>query len=947
MNKKLLAVCSIIAVLSIIAFTASAQYYSTGQNPASVKWKQINTPGFKVVFPEGYETTANYVANTLEYARQLDSVSLSVNPKKIPVLIHNFTSTSNGMVVWAPRRMELYTIPPQDTYAQEWFQQLALHEYRHVIQISKLNQGLTKLLTYLFGEQVTGAVLGLYIPFWFLEGDAVATETALSKAGRGRQPSFAMPLRAQFLVKGLFSYDKAVFGSYKDFVPNHYILGYHIVAKSREKYGFELWNHTFDKVGRNPYMIVPFSEGIKDVTGLTKTKLYNSTLTDIEVQWQAQQEKTPKFRVSEIALPEKRIFTNYSSPNLTSQGTLLAEKKELDNIARFVEVDQQGNEKILFTPGYYYSGTLSQAGNLIAWAERDFDIRWQHRNYSVIRVLDLQTGKATQLTHKTRYFAPNLSPDVTKLAAVDVSEDQQHSLVVLSVATGEVLKRMTTPENYFFTWPKWSDDGKKIVTIVVGNEGKAIALADPESGEIEIVSDFAFTDISKAVIKGNSVVFAGAWSGIDNLYQLDLDTKTISMISSVEFGLTDPVFTKNGDSILFANYTPEGFSIAKIPVNAGNQIPLANVDDNFVKLYQALADQEGQILEPEKISQEQHEIRKYPKMLNLFNIHSWAPISLDAQNYDVKPGISLFSQNLLSSSFTTLGWEYDVNEQTGKYYLNYSYAGWFPVLDFTADYGKRKSYFVDTANNQIDYSWMETNFKAGVHLPLNFSSGKYSRFLRPAVEFNYTQLDMDPESGLRFRRSNYKTINYRLNGSNYLKMSSHDILPKWGQMVALNYRTAPFEGDTLGSMIAAEARLYFPGLFRHHSLNVYGGYQKRVDNNFYYGNIVRFPRGYSGQYAEELTSWSANYALPVGYHDFSLSSLVYLKRTRLNLFYDFATGSARSNETQYSTAGLEVFADTHLFRFIAPITLGYRMMWLTAENTFRSEFLFSINFDSF
>lgn len=947
MEPKSLIILLLIVVLSAFTTRLNAQYYSTGQNPASVKWKQINTPGFKVVFPEGYEATANYVVNTLEYARQLDSVSLSANPKKISVLIHNFTSTSNGMVVWAPRRMEFYTIPPQDTYAQEWFQQLAIHEYRHVIQISKLNQGLTKVLTYLFGEQITGSVLGLYIPFWFLEGDAVATETALSMAGRGRQPSFAMPLRAQFLDKGLFSYDKAVFGSYKDFVPNHYILGYHIVAKSREKYGVELWNHTLDKVGRKPYMIVPFSEGIKDVTGLTKTKFYNSTLTDVKEQWQLQQETTTNFQLKEISLPEKRIFTSYGKPHQTQQGTIVAEKKEMDDIARFVEIDQQGNEKVIFTPGYYYPGTLSHAGNVLAWAEHDFDIRWQHRNYSVIKLFNLKTGKTGQLTHKTRYFAPALSPDALRIVAVDVSEKQQYSLAIVSTGTGDVLQRISTPENYFFTWPTWSEDGSQIVTVIVGNEGKAIALADPETGNIKIVSEFTFTDISKPVLKNNNLVFVGAWSGIDNLYRFDIDTKTISMISSVKFGLTDPVFTQNGDSILFANYFPDGFSIAKIPMNVQNGTPLSRVEDQSVKLYQALADQEGQILAPENISQEQHEIKNYPKLLNLFNLHSWAPLSVDAQNYDVKPGVSLFSQNLLSSSFTTLGWEYDVNEQTGKYYVNYSYAGFYPVLDFTADYGKRKSVFVDTSNKRIDYSWMETNFKAGAYLPLNFSSNKYSRFVRPAVEFNYTQLDMEPESGLRFRRSNYKTINYRLNGSNYLKMSSHDILPKWGQMVAVNYRTAPFEGDTLGAMFAGETRLYFPGLFRHHRLNIYAGYQKRIDNNFYYGNIVRFPRGYSGQYADELTSWSANYALPIGYHDFSLSSLVYIKRTRLNVFYDLATGSTHSNETHYSTAGLEFFADTHIFRFIAPITLGYRMMVLTAEKTFKSEFLFSINFDSF
>ena len=48
---------------------------------------------------------------------------------------------SNGFVTWTPKRMELIVTPPQDSYAQDWIGQLSLHEYRHVVQISQLDQG--------------------------------------------------------------------------------------------------------------------------------------------------------------------------------------------------------------------------------------------------------------------------------------------------------------------------------------------------------------------------------------------------------------------------------------------------------------------------------------------------------------------------------------------------------------------------------------------------------------------------------------------------------------------------------------------------------------------------------------------------------------------------------------------------------------------------------------
>ncbi len=925
-------------------FSLHAQYFSTGQNPASVKWKQIKTEGFRVVFPEGYESTANYIANTLEYARRLDTVTLTARPKRIPVLVHNFTAVSNAMVAWAPKRMELYTIPPQDTYGQEWFQQLAIHEYRHVIQLTKMDQGLTEILTYLFGEQIAAGVIGLYVPFWFIEGDAVAAETAQSNTGRGRLPSFAMPLRTQFLSEGLYSYDKAVFGSYRNFVPDHYILGYHLVAKSREKFGAELWNHTLDKVARNPYMIVPFSEGIRDKTGLSKTKLYKTVFFELRDEWNNQLEQTSLMDFNDSPKPEKRIFTNYNRPHLTKDQTVVAEKSELDDIARFVEIDSAGNEKLLFTPGYYFQRTLTSAGDLLAWAERSYDIRWQHRSYSVVKIFDRAKGEGRQLTHKTRYFAPALSPEAKQIVAVDVTGDQQYSLVILDCENGRLVKRISTPENYFLTNPRWSNDGSKIVMIMVGNSGKAIALADPILGNVETLMDFTFTDISSPVMHGRKIYFVGAWSGVDNIYQLNLDSGEIFMVTSAPFGVADPQISPDGKTLLFSHYTPEGFSIGQDGIEETILKPLSDIGDQSVKLYESLLNPEIEVLDAEKIPSTPHEEKKYSEWLNLFNFHSWAPVSVDAQNSEVKPSISLLSQNLLSSSFTTLGWEYDPNEQTGKYFLNFRYEGLYPVFEAGVDYGERKGVFTDSTGS-IEYSWMETNISTGASVPMRFISGRFTRFVTPMIEFDYTQLDMKPESGLQFRKSNYKTLTYRLYASNYLKMSTHDLSPKWGQWVGINFRNSPFDGDSPGSIVSGEGRLYFPGLFRHHTFNLYTGYQLKSEENQYYSNIIRTTRGFTGIYGKELTTWSVNYAFPFAYADLSLSSLLYVKRMRLNLFYDHTLALSQSSRKTYPSTGFELFADTHIFRFLAPISLGFRLSYLVNSSDLSPEFLFSVNFD--
>jgi len=938
----------IISILMIIFASSGlkAQYYSSGQNPASVKWKQINTRNFQIIFPENYDSTANYVANVLEYAASIDAISLKASPKKIPVVLHNQTAISNAQTLWAPARMDFYTIPPQDTYGQEWFQQLALHEYRHIIQITKLNQGLTKVLTYLFGEQITGAVLGLYIPLWFIEGDAVAAETELSNTGRGRSPGFAMPLRAQFLDENIYSYDKAVMGSYKSFIPNRYILGYHIVAKARELYGQKIWNHTLNKVGKRPYMVVPFSEGIRDISGKNKTTLYKDLMRELKTDWQKQADKVPFYTQLDTISPPKKIFADYIRPHKTDWGTIIAEKRALDDIARFVEIDDEGNESILFTPGYYFGGSLTYAKNLIAWTEFAYDPRWENRNFSVIKILDINTGKVKTLAKKTRYFAPSLSADAEMIATVEVTENQKYKLVILNAADGKKLQEFQSSTNDFYSYPSFSGDGESVVATAIGDFGSRIVKFDLQSDEIEYLSEATYTEIFSPVFWNDRIVFVGAYSGINNLYLLDIKSKHISQLTFVKYGLTDPCILPN-QRILFSNYSAEGYDVVEMMANDEHLLPLNRVKDESVKLYKPLAAQAGTVLDPAKIEDVDYSIKKYPKPGNLFKFHSWAPISIDVDNYDIKPGISLLSQNILSSAFTELGWEYDRNEETGKYYLNFTYEGLYPAFDFGADYGRRKSYTYDSLDNRIDYSWMQTNFSSTVRLPLNFTTNKYSRFIQPSIEFEYLQLDMDDDSELSFKRSNYKALSYRLYASNLLKRSQRDMNPCWGQILDLNYRTAPFAGDTLGSMFAAEARLYFPGIFKHHSFNFYAGYQKRFDSNPLFSGIIRLPRGFSGIFTTELESVAVNYKFPVFYPDFSLSSLAYLKRVKANLFFDYAAGSHFGADETWNSTGVELFVDLHILRFLAPIELGYRLIYRPEFNDVKNEFLFSVSLNSF
>ncbi len=233
---------SILTIFIVLLFPISGQgqFINSGQAPSSLRWKQIQTPDFQIIYPDFFETNAQKIANIYQKLYQ-HSNTLQIKPKKISIIIQADGGISNGMVTSAPRKTELFPSPSQSP-SDDYLEHLCVHEFRHVVQIDKINQGLTKQLSYLFGELFPVAVLGIYVPMWFMEGDAVCFESSIGQLGRGRSPEFLNEMKAQVVEKGIYPFSKAVLGSNKDFVPNRYTMGYFMTAQSRIHYGTDIWS---------------------------------------------------------------------------------------------------------------------------------------------------------------------------------------------------------------------------------------------------------------------------------------------------------------------------------------------------------------------------------------------------------------------------------------------------------------------------------------------------------------------------------------------------------------------------------------------------------------------------------------------------------------------------------------------------------------------------------
>ena len=356
---------------------------------------------------------------------------------------------------------------------------------------------------------------------------------------------------------------------------------------------------------------------------------------------------------------------------------------------------------------------------------------------------------------------------------------------------------------------------------------------------------------------------------------------------------------------------------------------------------------------------QQYAAEPYNKAANLFKVHSWLPFytDLDENNLSIdyqsiRPGIMLFSQNLLSTAFSTLSYRYD-----NGYHIfrpSFTFRGAYPVFNITATLGGPVS--VLPYPEEVTLPELRSYYKnvtVKTYVPLFFNNGRYLKVIQPQLEYEWSNTFYYND----ILRSGISWIHLKLFTYRYLRSSHRDLYPRWGQFISLTYTDTPSDNEQFGSLWSARADFYFPGILKHHSLRFNAGYQRQTLQRFYLPiNRISFPRGYPNTMAEEFMKAGIDYAFPFLYPDFSLSWLLYIKRLTANIFFDLSYGTniqEIKNDTResysgvYDAAGIELFADIHLFRIMFPIRAGIRYSYLPMMNAHDIQWLFTVDTNIF
>ena len=921
--RRLQTILTVWLLLLGAAKPVSAQFYTWGSDPGGLRWSQIESPTYRVVYPRGLDSLARAFAQSMERAVTPVGGSIGIRPNaayanKMPVILHPWTTYSNGQVMWTPRRVDLLTVP--DAFPDEqtsWVRHLSIHESRHVAQMQAGAMKPFRWLNVLAGQLIPGGLAAIYGGPAFFEGDAVVAETALTLSGRGRSADFLEYYRVSFAAGDQRDFWRWRYGSQRYYTPDYYRAGYLAVGGIRATFGVpDLSARFYQRVARHGVAFLNWDKTVREATGLHFKDAFAAVCDTLQQFWAADEAARGPFLQTQPVTAVPRRFTEYTGLSHSGEH-LYAIRSGITQPDRLVRIYPDGRVEPHVLLGSHVSGPES-GGPLgrTYWSEVVRDARWPLRSYSIIRSFDGTTAR--KLTRKTRYFNPMPAPNEPVLSVTEYLVDGTSRVVLLDAENGDRLRDWRAPEGMQVVETIWVDDVLYASAITEAGAG-LYRVAD---GFVPVL-DPVPVSIGNLWAQDGRLMFSSDLTGVQELYALDLTDGRVARLTNLRFGGQD--FDLEADTLYFSVLQPEGRMVHRLAWNELQPVAADFTQRPKYPFAEELAAGEREAIDwdaPVEVS----DPKPYSKLAHLFRFHAWLPfylqfdsidnLSLETLTQDAGLGATAYWQNDLGSGYGFAGYHAAPVDGVWRHSLhaNFTYTGLYPVIEASVDFNDRDA---------CEYAMIQDEEKQQLYLqarglgipsvsgtlktyiPWNFSSGGWLRGLVPTVTL---LLNNDRFSD---GRSMNRTV-LSLRGYVMQHTPESRVYPRFGVGADLGYSFRWIPG-LISPSAYGYLYGYLPGLHETHGLRWGALYGATLDGTFSEPFATTTPRGFPLSVTRWMAAYpsrfkaSLDYKMPLIPVDRALlGPVAYLRNFELTLHGDYTVFAAGQNKGALFSAGADL-----------------------------------------
>jgi Tol biopolymer transport system component len=592
----------------------------SAQNHPELEWRVLQTEHFRVLYHDGLETTAQQAASIAEAAWQPVTELYDYRPSgPVRLILKDYDDYANGAAYFYHDAIEIWTSPLEHDYelrgTSDWLRNVITHEFVHIISLGAARKGSQRVPAWFveyFGYKeetnrddiLTGApdrltvapLANTVIPMWFAEGVA---QFQTSQVRHDRWDSHRdMILRTAVLADNVLPLEQmGVFGKRglgNEFVYDH---GYGFVRYIAATYGDSALPAICRQVGQ--WRTTDVNGALEAVTGRPAQALWQDWRDSMGRRYAEQVQSLGDLRegaqVTDTGFSNTRpVFApdgnrvaylstgkrHFGPPSLLIRDLQSGEDEAVAPAVASVPAWDPDGEHLLFVRKKAADKYGSRRADLL-----DHDLKGQQRGWvsNVLWTLPALIGvrlpedpRTVQLTRNLRALYPAVSPDGERIAFVMGGTDGA-TLALADRDGNNVVELLRFKDRTQLYTPRWSPDGHRLAISWALEGRRNIGLVEIENPDgfiagtnvIEPLITSDGTDRDPVwTADGEELLFVSDVSGIFNIYALHMRSGSVEQVTNVMGGAFFPTVNAAGD-VIYSGYGADGFHLHKISRDVG------------------------------------------------------------------------------------------------------------------------------------------------------------------------------------------------------------------------------------------------------------------------------------------------------------------------------------------------------------------------------------------